>query len=209
MLGDGGRVTARDRPGERGLAALQGVLQRRPGQRPDDAFGDAARLVVDGLLAEQFAATQRGPQRLECIGEHRHDVVAGVGQGGVVQDTGVLADTERLPAHLQDQRLPDRIPDIVGRGDPEARVGQPADVLVGAGECHRRVDCQRYAVWRQWRENADTVGTGRVQHDRAGPYRRSRGQAGHQASEFAVGNRQQQQLSTGCHIRGRDHRGIG
>ena len=77
------------------------------------------------LLPEQFAAPQRGPQRVERIGDHRHEVVSRMGQSGVVEDAGVLADAERLPAHLQNQRLPDRVADIVGRGDAEAGVGQP------------------------------------------------------------------------------------
>ena len=204
MLGDRGRVAAGDRAGERGLATLQRVLQRRPGQRPDDAFGDAAGLVVDGLLPEQFAAAQRGAQRLERVGDDRHDVVARVGQRGVVEDAGVLADTERLPAHLQHQRLRDRIADLVGRGDAEAGVGQPADVLVGAGERHRRVNRQRdAAVLGQWRQDADPVGAGGVRHDGPGPHRRRGGQPRHQAGEFAVGNRQQQQLSAGGDVRRR------
>lgn len=54
MIRDRCRIAAGDRSGERGLSPLQRVLQRRSGQRPDDALHDPARLVVDGLLAEQF-----------------------------------------------------------------------------------------------------------------------------------------------------------
>jgi hypothetical protein len=115
-----------------------------------------------------------------------------------------------LPAHLEHQRLRDRLPDVVGGGDPEAGVGQPADVLVGAGERHRRVNRQRYAaVLGQRRQNVDAVGAGRVRHDRSGSHRRRGGQAGHQAGKFAVGNRQQQQLSGRGDVRRRQHLRIG
>ena len=52
MFGDRGGVATGDGPGERGLTTLQGIVQRRPGQRPDDAFGDATRLVINALLAK-------------------------------------------------------------------------------------------------------------------------------------------------------------
>ncbi|CNW66229.1 Uncharacterised protein [Mycobacterium tuberculosis] len=103
MIRDRCRIAAGDRPGERGLSPLQRVLQRRSGQRPDDALHDPARLVVDGLLAEQFPPAQGGPQRLERIGQHGDDVVARMGQRRVVEDAGVFAHTKRLPAHLKNQ----------------------------------------------------------------------------------------------------------
>ena len=43
VTGDRGGIAAGDRAGERGLAALQRVLQRGAGQWADDALGDAAR----------------------------------------------------------------------------------------------------------------------------------------------------------------------
>ena len=43
MCVDGGGVTARDRTGQSGLAALQGVLQRRAGEWADDPLGHARR----------------------------------------------------------------------------------------------------------------------------------------------------------------------
>lgn len=203
MPGDGGRVTAGHGSGQRGLATLQGVLQRGAGQRSDDAFGDPARLVVHPLLPQQFVAAHRHPQRLQRIRKHRHQVIGGVRQRGVIEHARLLAHTERFAAHFQHQRRGDGIAHLVGGGDTEAGVGQPGDVLVGAGERHRRVNRQRNAAQLgQRRQDGDTVGAGSVRHDRARPYRRGGGQSGHQAGEFAVGDRQQQQLSSGCDVGG-------
>ena len=84
MAGDAGRVTACHRSGQRRLPALQGVLQRRPGEWTDHPFSKAARLVTDEFLAEQFLTRQRGPQRLQSIGEQRDDMVTGMCERGVV-----------------------------------------------------------------------------------------------------------------------------
>ena len=85
MTGDRGGVTARDRARERGLAALQRVLQRRAGQRCDHPLRDTARRVADQFLAEQFLAPQCGAQRLDRIEQHGDDVVARVRQRRVVE----------------------------------------------------------------------------------------------------------------------------
>ena len=181
MTGDRGGVTAGDRTGQRRLAALQRVLQRRPGQRADHPLGDAARLVADQFLAEQFLPPQRGAQRLDGVEQHRDDVVAGMRQRGVIQRAGVLTDPEGLAADLEHQRLGDRVSHLVGRGDAEAGVGQPDDVLVGPGERHRGVDRQRNAaLFGQRGEHGDAVGARGVHDDGARPHGAGGRQAGDQ-----------------------------
>ncbi len=130
VAGDRGRVATGDRAGQRRLPTLQRVLQRRPRQRTDHPLGDAAGRVADHLLPQQLLSPQRRPQRLDGVEQHGDDVVARMGQRGVVQRAGVLADPERLAADLEHQRLRDRVSDLVGGGDAEAGVGQSRDVLV-------------------------------------------------------------------------------
>jgi hypothetical protein len=101
---------------------LQRVLQRRPGQRADHPFGDPSRCIADELLAEQFLAPQRGPERLDGVEHHRHHVVARVGQRRVVERAGVLAYPKRLTADLEYQGCGDGVADLVGGGDAEARL---------------------------------------------------------------------------------------
>src|SRR5271165_2249515 len=125
-----------------------------------------------------------------------------MGQRGVIQRPCVLANPERLTADLQHQGLRDRVTDLVGRGDPEAGVRQPRDVLVGAGERHRRMNGQRYAVLpAQRRENGDAVGPRGMRHDGARPHRRCGGQSRNQARELGVGHGQQQQLGVAGDVR--------
>ena len=54
MVGHRARVAAGDRSRQRRLTPQQRVLQRGAGQRADHSFGDAARILADGLLAEQL-----------------------------------------------------------------------------------------------------------------------------------------------------------
>ena len=97
VTGDGVGVTARDRSGECGLPALQRVLQCRAGQRSEDALGDAAGLVVDELLTEQFGARHRGAQSFHRVGDDGDDVIAGMRQGGVVQRSRILTTRNGSP----------------------------------------------------------------------------------------------------------------
>ncbi len=143
MAGDRSSIAARNRPGECRLTTHQRVLQGSSGQRRDDPSRDAAWIVTDELLTEQLFAPSCKTQRLEGIGDDRDHVIAGMGQSRVVQGSGVLAHAERLSAVLQHQGLRDRVTDFVGGGDPEAAVDQSGDVLVGAGEGHRRMNGQR------------------------------------------------------------------
>ena len=101
----------------------------------------------------------------------------------MIERPGVLADPERFAADLEDQRLRDGVADVVGGGDAEAGVGQSGDVLVGAGECHRRVNGQRDAVlFGQRAQHRDAVGARGVHDDRARAARPGGGQAGHHRS---------------------------
>ena len=59
-------------------------------------------------------------------------MIRAVCQGRVIERAIGLGDTHRLTAHLQHQRRPDRISDLVGSGDAEAGPGQPSGVVVGA-----------------------------------------------------------------------------
>ena len=119
------------------------------------------------------------------------DVVARVGQRGVVQRAGVLAHPEGLAADLEYQRLGDGVADLVGGGDAEARLGQSDDVLVGPRERHRGVDRQRHAAqFGQWLQYGDTAGAGGVRDDDTRPHRPGGGQPGDEAGEFGIRNGQ-------------------
>ena len=160
-------------PGERGLPALQRVLQRRAGQRarctrsamppgaspttswPSSSWPRSA--VRNASTASSSTVTTWLPR---------------VGERGVIERPGLLPDPERLTADLEHQRLGHGIADVVGRGDAEARPGEPDDVLVGTRERHRGVDRQRDAAELGQRgQHADAVGAGGVHDDGARPHR--------------------------------------
>ena len=67
------RITAGHRTGECGLAAPQGVLQRRPGQWSDDTFGESAGGIADEFLTQQFLTGQRRAQCGERVGDQGDD----------------------------------------------------------------------------------------------------------------------------------------
>ena len=93
---------------------------------------------------------------------------------------------------------------------PKQVSGSRVDVLVGAGERHRRMDGQRNAaLLGQRRQHADAVGAGGVRDDRARPHRRGGREARHQVGEFGVRHREQQQLGAAGDLVDRQHRGVG
>ena len=131
-------------------------------------------------------------------------------QGGVVQRSRVLTHAERLAADLEDQRLADRVAHVVGRGDAEAAVGQPLDVLVGPGERHRGMNGQREAaLLGQRRQHTDSVGARGMHDDRFRPHSLCRGQPGHHTGKLGVGHREQHQLGTRSDLVDGEDRGVG
>ena len=137
-------------------------------------------------------------------------MIAAVGERSVVERAGVFADPERLPADLQDQRCSDGVTDFVGRGDSEAGVGQAGDVLISAGERHRRMNGQRYtALFGQWCQHRHTVGPGGVGHNGAPPHRTGGRQSRYQTGQFGVRHGQQEKFGAVGDVGNRQHRGVG
>lgn len=141
------------------------VAVRCPGLRREVAAKPARQLpgiAVDQLLTEQLISLQRRAQRLDGIHDQRDEVITAVRQCSVVERSVLLADANRFAADLEDQGLSDRVPDVICRGDPEARRRQPCGVLVMPGERHRRMDSQRQrAQFRQRSKDGNPAGTGR------------------------------------------------
>ena len=105
-------------------------------------------------------------------------MITAVRQRRVVQRASLLANTERLTADLQHQRLGDGVSDLVSRGDPEACLGQSGNIFIGTGERHRRVDGKRNAATGgQWSQQCHAVSTGRMGHDGASANRAGHGKA--------------------------------
>ena len=207
---DRSRVAAGDGTGQCRLSPLQGVLQSGASEWSDDPLRQAAGRVTDQFLAQQLFSRERSTKGRECVAEQGDDVVAAVCQGRVIERAGILADPERLAADLEHQRLGDGIADLVGRGDTETRTGEPVEILVGAGEGHRRVDRNRRAPRCGERgENTHPVGAGGVGHDGPGAHRPGGGESTDQIRQLGVGNSQQQQFRSVGDVGHRQHRGVG
>jgi len=216
---------ARPGPGERRPGRRCRVFsQRRPAgaSGPTDAFGrlaaraDRRRSVARASSLPRSAA----PQRVERIGEHRHDCgCPHAAQRRRGRGRGASSRTQkRLAAHLQDQRLARfGVPDVVGPAViPKQVSGSRPDVLVGAGErpspgafgqAARKPFCVSGAEECRPRLAPDVVARRSCRARTAGKSRPTRTPG---PASFAVGHRQQQQLRTGGHVPGRrDHRCIG
>ena len=176
MAGDGTGVPARHRPGQRGVAEAQRVVQRGVQQRVEDPVG-----VPDARVA----------QPVHRLVDERDEVVGAVCEGGVVQRAVLLGDPLHGAAELAHQPLGQRA-QVVRGGHPERdALAQPFCVGVGAGERHGRVQRQRTcAAHDDGREHTEPVRTGRVRHHLAGPDRQVR----HDRGQRVVGYRENDQI---------------
>ena len=127
MRRHGFRVAAGDGTGQARVAEPQGVIQRGGQQRAEQA----RRVGHSG-----------GPEQIAGLGHERDQVVGRAGERRVVQVPLFLGDEYGLATHLDHQGL-GRGLEHFGRGYPEARSGQPVDVVGAAGERHHRVQRQR------------------------------------------------------------------
>ena len=180
------------------------VRPRSPRRRP---LSRAA--VSSGAEHAGGVGDPGGPQQVGGLGDEGDQVVGAGDQGRVVEPPVVLGDEERLPAHLQDQRLGDR-PVLGAAGHAERGADQPVGVLGGAGEGHGRVQRQRQdAGPLGGGEHGEAVRAGGVEGQLAGPPGAGLGQAGDQAGQGVVGNGEDDQVGGGDDLVGGQQRDAG
>ena len=135
VIDDRADITSRHRAGERLVALAQGVVQGRPEQRRDEG-----RWIGDTGNAEKFPR----------LGHERDEMVRAMREGRVIHQPRLFAHLDRQSAHLDDQRLRDRLIRGVSR-DREGTVLEPSKVEAGSGEGHggmqRQPDCSGLDDW--------------------------------------------------------------